>query len=97
MVGRADQWSGSNMCKPELITKPGKLLDPVIGGHEMGRWVREYAVTHDIDLAGSVAYAAHGPDLLLLAAVGQPCAVNPDFTLRGAARDADWPVLEYRT
>jgi HAD superfamily phosphoserine phosphatase-like hydrolase len=75
----------------------GKLLNPVVGGHEMGVWVREYAAEHEIDLSASVAYAAHGPDLLLLAAVGQPCAVNPDFTLRGAARDADWPVLEYRT
>lgn len=75
----------------------GKLLDPVIGGHELGRWVHAYAAEHAIDLSGSVAYAAHGPDLLLLAAVGRPCAVNPDFALRGAARDADWPVLEYRT
>lgn len=75
----------------------GKLLDPVVGGHEMGVWVREYADANGIDLSRSVAYAAHGPDLLLLAAVGQPCAVNPDFALRGAARDADWPVLEYRT
>jgi len=75
----------------------GKLLDPVIGGQQLGRWVRTYADEQAIDLSRSVAYAAQGPDLLLLAAVGQPCAVNPDFALRGAARDADWPVLEYRT
>jgi len=57
----------------------GKLLEPVIGGHELGRWVRRYAAEHDLDLTNSVTYTAHGPDLLLLAAVGQPCAVNPDF------------------
>jgi len=74
----------------------GKLLGPVIGGHDAGRWAREYAKQHDLDLTRSVAYAAHGADLLLLSAVGKPCAVNPDFALRGAARDADWPVLEYR-
>ncbi len=74
----------------------GKLLEPVIGGHDAARWVREYAKEHDLDLTRSVAYAAHGADLLLLSAVGKPCAVNPDFALRGAARDADWPVLEYR-
>ena len=74
----------------------GKLLDPVIGGHDGGRWVREFAEDQQIDLAQSVAYAAHGPDLLLLAAVGEPCAVNPDFTLRRAAQEADWPVVEYR-
>jgi len=74
----------------------GKLIEPVIGGHDAGRWAREYAKQHDLDLSRSVAYAAHGADLLLLSAVGKPCAVNPDFALRGAARDADWPVLEYR-
>jgi putative phosphoserine phosphatase/1-acylglycerol-3-phosphate O-acyltransferase len=74
----------------------GKLLEPIVGGHDIGKWVRSYAREHGIDLARSVAYAAHGADLLLLSAVGRPCAVNPDFALRGAARDADWPVLEYR-
>ncbi|HIA03400.1 MAG TPA: hypothetical protein EYN06_07980 [Myxococcales bacterium] len=74
----------------------GKLLDPVIGGHDGGRWVREFANEHNIDLAASVAYAAHGADMLLLAAVGSPCAVNPDFTLRRAAQEADWPVMEYQ-
>lgn len=74
----------------------GKLLEPVIGGHDGGAWVRRYAQEHGIDLARSTAFAAHGADLLLLSAVGRPCAVNPDFALRAAARDADWPVLEYR-
>jgi HAD superfamily phosphoserine phosphatase-like hydrolase len=74
----------------------GKLIEPIIGGHDVGKWVREFARSKEIDLNGSTAYAAHGADLLLLSAVGKPCAVNPDFALRGAARDADWPVLEYR-
>jgi phosphoserine phosphatase len=74
----------------------GKLHEPVIGGHDGGVWAREYAAREGIDLTKSVAYAARGADLLLLSAVGRPCAVNPDFSLRGAARDADWPVLEYR-
>ncbi|MEM9453196.1 MAG: haloacid dehalogenase-like hydrolase [Myxococcota bacterium] len=73
----------------------GKLLDPVIGGYEGGRWVQAYAAEHEIDLSRSIAYAGHGPDLLLLSAVGQPCVVNPDFTLRKAAREADWPVVDY--
>ena len=74
----------------------GRLLEPVIGGHETRKWLQAFADEHDIDLAKSVAYAAHGPDLLLLAAVGNPCAVNPDFALRRAATEADWPVMEYR-
>jgi phosphoserine phosphatase len=73
----------------------GKLVEPVVGGYEGGRWLRQYAETHGVDLARSVAYAGHGPDLLLLSAVGQPCVVNPDFTLRKAAREAEWPVVEY--
>lgn len=74
----------------------GKLLPPVIGGHDLSHWLKNYAREHELSLADSVAYAAHGADLLLLSAVGKPCAVNPDLSLRGAARDADWPVIEYR-
>ncbi|MEM6992724.1 MAG: haloacid dehalogenase-like hydrolase [Myxococcota bacterium] len=73
----------------------GKLCDPIVGGYEGGRWLEEYAREHQIDLASSIAYAGHGPDLLLLSAVGKPCVVNPDFTLRKAAKEADWPVMDY--
>jgi phosphoserine phosphatase len=73
----------------------GKLIAPVMGGHESGLWIKEYADENAIDLSQSVAYAAHGGDLLLLAAVGKPCATNPDFVLRRAAREVDWPVVEY--
>ena len=67
----------------------GKLLEPVVGGHDCAGWARGYAQQHGIDLTRSTVYAAHGPDLLLLSAVGQPCVVNPDFTLRRAARQAE--------
>ncbi len=73
----------------------GKLVDPVLGGYESGRWVRDYAREHGVDLARSAAYGTHAPDIMLLGAVGRPCAVNPDFTLRKAAREAGWPVLDY--
>jgi phosphoserine phosphatase len=73
----------------------GRLVEPVIGGHDLGRWVGTYASEHALPLADSVAYASHGPDLLLLAAVGNPCAVNPDYTLRRAAREARWPIVDY--
>jgi phosphoserine phosphatase len=74
----------------------GKLLDPVIGSHGDGRWAQGYAERHDLDLKACTAYGSHGTDLLLLAAVGKPCAVNPDFTLRRSAREADWPTIEYQ-
>lgn len=74
----------------------GRLRDPVIGGHGGGKWLRDYAASHELDLTRCAAYGAFGPDLLLLSGVGGPCAVNPDYTLRRAAREADWPVIEYR-
>lgn len=73
----------------------GRLLEPVVGGHGSGAWLTEYAGQHRLGLEESTAYASHGPDLLMLSAVGRPCAVNPDFTLRRAAREARWPVLDY--
>jgi phosphoserine phosphatase len=74
----------------------GRLLEPVVGGHQSALWARQYAEQNGIDLARSLAYGGHGPDLLLLSAVGNPCAVNPDFTLRQAARQAAWPIMDYR-
>ena len=73
----------------------GKLCEPVIGGHDGGRFLSHWAHEHDIDLGASIAYGAHGPDVLLMTAVGEPCAVNPDFTLRRAAREAGWPVMDF--
>ncbi|MFI5306451.1 MAG: HAD family hydrolase [Polyangiales bacterium] len=73
----------------------GKLREPVVGGHDSVSWARRYALERDIDLSRSVVYAAHGPDLLLMSAVGSACAVNPDFTLRRAARQTDWPIVDY--
>jgi HAD superfamily phosphoserine phosphatase-like hydrolase len=85
-----------NRMEYERGDATGKLIEPIIGGHDAGKWVKRYAHDEGIDLSHSTAYAAFGADLLLLSAVGQPCAVNADFALRAAARDADWPVLEYR-
>ena len=72
----------------------GRLEDPVIGGNVSGQWARAFAQEHGIDLAGSWAYGASGADSLLLSAIGQPCAVNPDRQLRRLARDHEWPVVE---
>lgn len=73
----------------------GKLLEPVIGGHGSDAYARGYGERHGLSLQRCVAYGAHGPDLLLLSSVGARCAVNPDFTLRRAAQQSDWPVLDY--
>jgi len=72
----------------------GRLEDPVIGGNVAGQWARAFASEHEIDLTASWAYGASAADSLLLSAIGQPCAVNPDRQLRRLAKDHDWPVVE---
>ena len=72
----------------------GRLEDPVIGGNLSGQWARSFAQEHSIDLEGSCAYGARASDSLLLSAIGQPCAVNPDRQLRRIAKDHDWPVVD---
>ena len=94
-LGQADEIL-SNRLEYRSGECTGRLLSPVLGGNETVRWVKRYAEENDIDLSQSLAYGAHGPDMLLLAAVGKPCAVNPDYTLRRAAEEADWPVVYCR-
>lgn len=72
----------------------GRLEDPVIGGNVTGQWARAFAQEHGIDLMASWAYGASAADSLLLSAIGQPCAVNPDRQLRRLAKDHSWPVVE---
>lgn len=72
----------------------GRLCEPVIGGNLAGQWARGFADQHRIDLDRSCAYGAAAADSLLLSAIGQPCAVNPDRQLRRLARDHDWPVVD---
>lgn len=73
----------------------GRLQEPIIAGHEACQQVKKYAQEQQLDLSQSLAYATYGGDMLLLASVGHPCAANPDFTLRRAAREVDWPIVDY--
>ncbi len=72
----------------------GRLDEPVVGGNVAGQWARAFAKEHSVDLERSWAYGASAADGLLLSAIGQPCAVNPDRQLRRLARDHHWPVVE---
>jgi len=58
--------------------------------------VRELAAERGYDLAACYAYSDSSSDLPLLEAVGHPSAVNPDRTLRRAAQERSWPILEFR-
>jgi HAD superfamily hydrolase (TIGR01490 family) len=55
----------------------------------------ELAATHGYDLATSYGYSDSATDLPMLDAVGRPCAVNPDRTLRKIALERGWPVLDF--
>ena len=73
----------------------GRLLDPLVGGHETARQIAEWAQEHGVDLSRSMACGAFGTDVLLLSSVGHPCAVNPDYALRRAAEGAEWPLMVF--
>jgi HAD superfamily phosphoserine phosphatase-like hydrolase len=72
----------------------GRLHDPVIGGHVTVDWARRFAAENGIDLGASSGYGAQAEDGMLLASLGMPCAVHPDWQLRRMARDLSWPVVE---
>ena len=72
----------------------GRLEKPFIAGAAIANILRDYAMRNDIDLTRSYAYSDSYSDLAMLAAVGRPTAVNPDFRLRATARSYDWPVLD---
>ncbi len=74
----------------------GRLQKPFIAGATKAQIMRDYAAKHDIDLAKSWAYSDSYSDYPMLAVVGRPTAVNPDFRLRTVARSYDWPVLDLR-
>lgn len=71
----------------------GRLADPTISGTLGGSRLRAFAAERGLDLSQCSAIGSRGEDQVLLAAVGKPCAVCPDPSLRRAARDLDWPIL----
>ncbi len=72
----------------------GKLMKPFVAGAAKAQIIRDYAVRHGLDLGRSWAYSDSFSDFPMLAVVGRPTAVNPDFRLRRMARSYDWPVIE---
>jgi HAD superfamily hydrolase (TIGR01490 family) len=71
----------------------GHLGKPFVAGATKAVIMRDYAAQHGIDLARSFAYSDSYSDYPMLAVVGHPTAVNPDFLLRQTARSYDWPIL----
>lgn len=72
----------------------GQLKKPFVGGATKPVLIRNFAEEMGIDLTRSWAYSDSYSDFPMLAVVGRPTAVNPDFRLRSVARSYDWPVLD---
>jgi fatty acyl-CoA reductase len=73
----------------------GYLERPPLVGEARAPWLRRFAAEAGADLGASYAYADSHSDLPLLAAVGNPVAVNPDVALFRVARARGWPVEEW--
>jgi HAD superfamily hydrolase (TIGR01490 family) len=74
----------------------GELVRPILAGATKARFIQEYAQTHDIDLLQSYGFSDSFSDYPMLAVVGRPAAVNPDWKLRRSAREFNWPILDIR-
>lgn len=74
----------------------GQLGKPFVAGATKAQILRDYALTHGLDLGTSFAYSDSYSDYPMLAVVGHPTAVNPDLRLRSVARSYDWPVIDLR-
>jgi HAD superfamily hydrolase (TIGR01490 family) len=72
----------------------GHLHKPFVAGATKADIMRAFAREHHIDLAESWAYSDSFSDYPMLAVVGHPTAVHPDFRLRRTARSYDWPILD---
>ena len=74
----------------------GKVIPPIIEGANKANAIRSYCLRHDLQLDKSHAYSDSSSDYAMLAVVGRPTAVNPDFRLRSIARSYNWPILDLR-
>lgn len=74
----------------------GELVRPVLAGANKARFLQEYAEKWNIDLLASYGFSDSYSDYPMLAVVGRPAAVNPDWKLRRSAREFHWPILDIR-
>ena len=75
----------------------GDLVSPVLAPELDPKRLRDFAHAHGIDLASSRAYGSAREDLVLLGAVGYPCALEPTRELARVARDLEWPIVRVRS
>jgi len=74
----------------------GRIKKPLLAAGTKAAAVRDYCAKQGLDLSACWGFCDSYADYPLLAVVGRPVAVNPDFRLRAMARAHDWPVVELR-
>lgn len=75
----------------------GRVLGPPMFGEAKALAVWWYAQKWKLHLAESSAYGDSRPDQSMLASVGRPVAVNPDFGLRLIAERRGWPIASWQS
>lgn len=75
----------------------GRLVGELLHGPGKAEAVKALAVREGLDLERCSAYSDSANDLPMLSLVGDPCAINPDATLRAHARAQGWRIRDYRT
>ncbi len=73
----------------------GEVAEPACYGMGKVTMAKAYAEEHDLDLSQSYFYSDSDHDMPLLAAVGHPVAVNPNYRLARIAAQRGWPVLRF--
>ena len=77
----------------------GKLTGTILRylkGDAKAEAIEQFAREHDYDLARSYAYSDSATDIPMLAAVGNPVAVNPDRALRKHAMSQGWQLRTFK-
>ena len=75
----------------------GRLVGQPMHGPAKAEAIRALAAREGLDLQRCSAYSDSANDVPMLSLVGNPCAINPDKTLRDHAREHGWRVRDYRT
>jgi HAD superfamily hydrolase (TIGR01490 family) len=75
----------------------GRLVGDMLHGPAKAEAVKALASREGLDLSRCSAYSDSANDLPMLSLVGDPCAINPDSTLRAHAKANGWRIRDYRT
>jgi len=74
----------------------GRLVGDMLHGEAKAVAVRALAARVNLRLEDCFAYGDSMNDAPMLAAVGHPCAINPDGRLRRRAKGLHWPIQDFR-